>query len=146
MAYGAKWQTALRNNNPGLFEKWKEGEEITVYRICELKNNKLHTLFHGLNGSRELPMNVWIYADVKPVRDASKDKGKEYISGFHCMKNLDEMRNFKRMFRKPRDLVLVECKAKEKLLRKKEHSRANVLLADQIKLVRIVEKLEIKTE
>jgi hypothetical protein len=114
---------------------------MIAYRICERKGEKLYTLFHRINGSREMPMGVWIDADVKPVRDASKNRGKEYLSGFHCMANLDEMRNFKRMFRKPRDLVLVECEIEGN--RKKEHSRANVILADRIKLKKIIEKIEI---
>lgn len=115
---------------------------MKAYRICERKNEKLYTLFHGINGSREMPMGLWLDAEVKPVRDASKNRGKEYISGFHCMENLQEMRDFKRMFRKPRDLVIVECEVGNTW--PKEHSRANVLLADRIKLIRIIEKLEIE--
>jgi len=82
---------------------------MIAYRICERKGEKLLTLFHAINGSREMPVGVWINADVKPVRDGSKNRAKEYISGFHCMTDIQEMRDFKRMFRKPRDLVLVEC-------------------------------------
>jgi hypothetical protein len=114
---------------------------MIAYRICERKGEKLLTLFHAINGSREMPIGVWLDADVKPVRDASKNRGKEYISGFHCMLDLDEMRAFKRMFRKPRDLVIVECEIEGS--RRKEHSRANVILADRIKLNKIIEKIEI---
>jgi hypothetical protein len=114
---------------------------MTAYRICERKGEKLLTLFHAINGSREMPIGVWINADVKPVRDASKNRGKEYISGFHCMESLDEMRSFKRMFRKPRDLVIVECEIEGN--RRKTHSRANIILADRIKLNKIIEKIEI---
>jgi len=112
---------------------------MIAYRICERKGEKLLTLFHAINGSREMPIGVWLEADIKPVRDASATRGKEYISGFHCMADLDEMRNFKRMFRKPRDLVIVECEIAGN--RKKEHSRANVILADKIKLNKVIEKL-----
>ena len=54
---------------------------------------------------------------------------------------LEEIKDLKRMFRKPRELVLVECEVEG--IRGKEHSRANVLLADRMKLLRIIEKLEI---
>jgi len=113
---------------------------MKAYRICERKNEQLHTLFHPINGSRVMPIGIWMEAEVKPVRDASKTKGKEYISGFHCMETLQEMRDLKRMFKKPRDLVIVECEVEG--VRRKKHSRHNVLLVDKMKLIRVVEKLE----
>ena len=116
-------------------------EQLEAYRICERKNGKLYTLFHGIQGSREMPLNVWMEAEVKLVRDGSRGKAKEYLSGFHCIVDLDEMRDFKRMFRKERDLVLVKCKIEGR--RRKEHSRANIILADKIKLLEVVEKLKI---
>ncbi len=112
---------------------------MIAYRICERKGEKLLTLFHAINGSREMPIGIWLDAEVKPVRDASKHKGTEYISGFHCMELLDEMRAFKRMFRKPRDLVIVECEIEGN--RKKTHSRSNIILADRIKLIKVIEKI-----
>lgn len=115
---------------------------MIAYRICEVKNNKLYTLFHSINGSREFQMNVWVEADVKPVRDASKNKGTEYMSGFHCLADLDETRKFIKFFRKKRDLVLVECEIDG--VRRKEHSRSNVLLADRMKLTKILEVLMTK--
>jgi len=111
---------------------------MKAYRICERKGDKLLTLFHGLNGTRVLPLNKWLNADIKPVRDG---KSKIYISGFHTLPTKDECRDFIRMFRKERDLVMVECEIEG--IRKKEHSRSNVLLADRIKLLNIIEKLEI---
>lgn len=114
---------------------------MKAYRICERKNDKLYTLFHAINGSREFPIGIWVEASIKPVRDASKNKGTEYISGFHCLEDIDEARNFIKYFRKERDLVLVECEIEG--VRKKEHSRSNVLLADKMKLIRIIEPLKV---
>ena len=111
---------------------------MKAYRICERKNEKLYTLFHAINGSREMPIEKWMDAEIKPVKDG---KGTVYISGFHCMENLKEMRDFKRMFRKPRDLVLVECEVEG--IRTKDHSRANILLVDRMKLIKVIEKLKI---
>lgn len=115
---------------------------MIAYRICERKNGKLYTLFHAINGSREFPMNVWVEAEIKPVRDASKNKGKEYISGFHCIEDINECRDFVRKFRKERDLVMVKCEIEG--IRKKSHSHHNVLLADRMKLIEITEKLKIQ--
>jgi hypothetical protein len=112
---------------------------MICYRICERKNNKLYTLFHGIQGSREMPLGKWMNADIKPVNDGN---GTTYISGFHCLEDIDETRNFIKMFRKQRDLVLVECEVEG--IRKKNHSRHNVLLVDRMKLNKIIEKLEIK--
>jgi len=113
---------------------------MIAYRICERKGNKLLTLFHPINGSRVLPVNKWLKADVKPVYDGSRKTSTQYISGFHVLKNMNECRDFVKKFRAPRDLVMVKCEVEG--IRKKEHSRSNVLLADKIKLIKIVEKLQ----
>ena len=115
---------------------------MKAYRICERKNGKLYTLFHGIKGSRHMPMNVWLNANIKKVRDGGKKTAKSYMSGFHCIEDIDEARDFIKMVRKPRDFVLVECKVSG--VRKKEHSRSNILLADKMKLIKIVEPLRIK--
>ena len=117
---------------------------MKAYRICEQKEDKLLTLFHGLNGSRVLPTGIWLDAMVKPVRDGSRKTAKEYISGFHVLTTKEECRNFIRKFRAPRDLVMVECEVEG--LRKKEHSPSNVFLANRIKLIKVVEKLNIQTK
>ena len=114
---------------------------MIAYRICERKGDKLLTLFHGLNGSRVLPIGIWLIAILKLVRDGSKKTAKEYLSGFHILKSLDECRDFAKKFRASRDLVIVSCEVKN--LRKKEHSPYNVFLADEIKLIEVVEKLNI---
>lgn len=115
---------------------------MKAYRICERKNGKLYTLFHKIGDTREMPIGVWKDADIKLVRDGSRKTAKEYLSGFHCLEDINECRDFVRKFRKQRDLVLVECEVEG--IRKKEHSRSNVLLTDRMKLIRIIEKLEIK--
>jgi len=107
------------------------------YRICERKNEKLHTLFHGVDGSRQLEMNTWITAKIKPVSDGSRKTSKEYISGFHSIIDLNECIKFLGRFRKPRDLVIVKVEIGEKTW-EKEHSPANIILSEKIKLLEIV--------
>lgn len=111
---------------------------MIAYRICERKNGNLLTLFHALNGSRILPLDVWLQAKIKPVRDGSKKTAKEYLSGFHILKTEEECRKFMgKRFRAPRELVIVKCEIGG--LRKKEHSPFNVFLAEEIKLLKVIE-------
>lgn len=107
------------------------------YRICERKNGELHTLFHGVNGSRKLELGTWLEAKVKPVRDGSRKTSKEYISGFHSICDYDECVKFLGKFRKPRDLVIVKVEIGGKTW-EKEHSPANIVLSEKIKLLEIV--------
>jgi len=113
---------------------------MIAFRICENKNGKLLTLFHGINGSRVMPTQKWITSQTKTVRDGSRSKAKEYISGFHVLPTLDECRQFSKKFRAKRELVIVECEIDDNFW-EKEHSPANVLLAKNIKINKIVEKI-----
>jgi len=115
---------------------------MKVYRICERKNGELLTLFHGINGSRKLPKGEWVTAVIKTVRDGSRKRAKAYQSGFHTLADLEETRKFTKRFTANRDLVIVECEIGGKIW-KKEHSPANILLAEKIKINKIVEKVNI---
>jgi hypothetical protein len=115
---------------------------MIAFRICERKGDKILTLFHPLNGTRILPIGEWLTADLKVVCDGSRKTSKEYLSGFHVLENRDECRDFVKKFRRPRDLVMVECEVEN--LHPKSHSRHNVLLAHKMKIIGIVEDLIIK--
>jgi len=116
---------------------------MKAYRICERKGDKVMTLFHGINGTRVLPMNIWIEAIIKPVCDGTRKTSTEYISGFHVFSDKDDCRKFVKKFRKERDLVMVECNVKGKIW-KKSHSPSPVLLAEKMKILKVLEKLELK--
>ena len=107
---------------------------MIAYRICELKNNNLLTLFHGVNKSRKLPINEWVDAEIKQVKDGSRRKSKLYTSGFHVLPTLEETRVFSNKFTAPRELVIVKCEIGDNYW-EKTHSHSNVLLADRIKLL-----------
>ena len=113
---------------------------MIAYRICERKEDKILTLFHALNGTRVLPINQWLKADIKIVCDGSRKRAKSYLSGFHVFEDKKECKDFIRKFRAPRDLVLVKCEVEG--IRKKEHSPSNIILADKIKLLEVIEKLK----
>lgn len=114
---------------------------MKAYRICERKGEKIQTLFHGVNGSRTIPMNQWLTASIKPVCDGTRKTSTEYMSGFHVFAHQEDCKKFIGRFRKERDLVMVECEVKGKMW-KKEHSPAPVILAEQMKVLSILEKLK----
>lgn len=115
---------------------------MIAYRICERKGDKIQTLFHGINGSRTIPLNEWVNANVKIVTDGAKEKSTKYLSGFHVFEHKEDCRKFISRFRKERDLVMVECEVKGKMW-KKEHSPAPVILVEHMKIIKVVEKLEL---
>jgi len=103
------------------------------FKIIEIKNNQFKTLFHGLNGSRKLPIEKWIMADLKTVNDG----GTSYLSGWHVIPNLIDCQKYLKKFKNKRVLKIVQCKAEN--VWKKEHSPNNVYLAEKIFIERMVE-------
>jgi hypothetical protein len=116
---------------------------MKAYRICELKDGKLLTLFHGLNGSRVMPLDVWLTAKIGEVTDGSRKTSTPYKSGFHVLFTLPETESFlKSKFRAKRKLVIVECEIGSNYWRK-EHSRHEVYLSEKIKLIKIMSEFDI---
>lgn len=101
------------------------------YRIFDEKHDVPHTLFHGVNGSRKLPLNEWITAKIKPVREA---RGKIYKSGFHVLKTKAEAVEFlATRFKNTDHRVISPIFVDESAgIWKKHHSRANVFLVKKI--------------
>lgn len=106
------------------------------YRIVEIKNGKALSLFHGTKGSRVLPVGKWLKADIKEVQDGSGKK-KRYRSGFHFFKTLKETQEFfEKTFRIKTNRTIVPCEVRG--VRPKHHSKSNILLADEIKILELV--------
>jgi hypothetical protein len=103
------------------------------YKIVEIENDQIKTLFHGINHSRVLKKDVWIAADKKFVNDGD---GTSYLSGLHIMLSYDECIKYLQKFKNKKTKGIITCHAK--FLRRKEHSPHNVYLADCIKIVDIV--------
>jgi len=105
---------------------------MICYRIVEIKNGKFLSLFHGTQGSRILPVGVWLKADKKRVHDGSCST--YYESGFHVLKSLEATKTFfKRMFRHRKNRRVVLCEATG--LRKKTHSKSDIYLANRMKIL-----------
>lgn len=103
------------------------------YKIVDVVNGDVKTLFHGLNGSRTLPLNKWLKAEKKMVQDG---KGTMYLSGFHIMQSLEDSIEYLKRFQnvENKGVVLVSTKKEWK----KEHSPSNVWLCEEIKIHEIV--------
>jgi DNA polymerase II large subunit len=71
------------------------------------------------------------------VRDGSRKKAKEYISGWHCMPGTKErVEEFiKKYFKAPRKLKVVEIKVRGKTWAK-AHSPHNIILSEEIKILK----------
>lgn len=100
------------------------------YKIVQESGNNIKLLFHGIKGTKVLPINKWIRA--KRVEGAMDGVGNSYTSGIHVIDGLEEAKKYLSRFRR-KDRIIVECLAKG--LRKKEKSRSAVYLADEILVV-----------
>jgi len=98
-----------------------------VYKIIENKKGNYYTLFHGVDGSRLLPINTWLNANKRLVKDGSD--GLIYESGFHCFLDLNIAHNYIRHFRKNKNRTIIKCIANN--IRQKP-TNPNVYLADAI--------------
>ena len=101
------------------------------YKIVELgSKGEFLTLFHGIGGTRVLPIGRTIKAEIK--ENVMDGKGSKYTSGLHVIKGyqnaLDYLSRFKRT-----DRVIVKCHAKG--LKHKTKSKPYVFLADQIVII-----------
>jgi hypothetical protein len=98
------------------------------FKIVEYDYPFYFFLFHGINNTRIIPLNKWILADRKLVSDGTN--GTKYISGFHILRTLEDAEKYLSKFKNQHNKEIINVFAKG--VRKKKHSRSNVLLADQI--------------
>lgn len=108
-------------------------KEKKWYKIVDVVNGDVKTLFHGLNGSRTLPYNKWLTAEMKMVSDGN---GTEYLSGFHIMQSLEDSIEYLKRFKNIENKAVVLVSTKKEW--KKEHSPSNVWLCEKIKIHEVV--------
>ena len=106
---------------------------MIAYKIMKYGKNDgwWSTLFHSINGSKQVKEGEWLHAKINWVRDGSG--GKYYHSGIHVLPSLADALKYMENFNDPLDktIVLVECKGYSK----KEHARGNVYLCKSIKII-----------
>jgi len=101
------------------------------YRLVEIKNGKVMSLFHGTDGSRVIPLDVWHKANKKSVRDGSN--GQRYESGWHFLKSKEDAINFfDRMFRVKDNRYIIECQVKGNIRVKNHSTKGKCWLADEL--------------
>jgi hypothetical protein len=91
------------------------------------------TLFHGVKGSRRLPVGKRIKADNKMVTDGSRQH--KYKSGFHAYKTANSVRAWIKRSKNYENRVVVQvnvmkCRAKPNAIR-------DTVLADQLFIPKI---------
>jgi len=102
----------------------------TYFKIVDFADGIGCRFIHfGLNGSKKIEFSKWLKAEKKKVIDGSG--GTEYESGFHVFKTEDDAAKYMKLFKKNKHLKCIAA-VKVKGIRKKRHSRADVLLVDQI--------------
>jgi len=108
-------------------------KEVVWFKIVDIEKNKIKTLFHGLNGSRQLHFSNWYVAEKKMVTDGTTERSTKYLSGFHVIPSHKESVEYLKKFKNVKNKHILPCYVRG--LRKKEHSPYNVWLADEIFLI-----------
>jgi len=103
------------------------------YRIVEIKNGKVMSLFHGTNKSREIKLDVWNPCTKKPVQDGSGQK-KKYMSGWHFLLSEEDcIKFFMSMFRIKDNRKVVRCEVRGSIRPKHPDGKGKpCYLADEI--------------
>lgn len=99
------------------------------FKAFRIKNNKLCFLFHGYNGSLEVPIGRWLTTKQRRVRDG---RGRYYRSGFHFMHDMDAALNFNQLTKGKYEWRAIEAKN----IRPKPGSRTGIWLAQKIRVRR----------
>ena len=103
------------------------------YKIVDKdKEGNYKALFHGIDGSRIIPVNKWVKSEQRIVSDGST--GTKYKSGWHIMIDYDECQEYLSKFTADIERVIVKVEVKGKIWAK-EHSPSNVWLCEYIKII-----------
>jgi len=104
---------------------------LLMHKIVELDEyGIIRSLFHGLNGSRIMPLGVWLKADKKLVKDGTSKTS--YMSGWHVLERFADASAYRDKFTKRPDLLHIVPVLVRGEVREKTHSPSPVLLADEI--------------
>ena len=102
---------------------------MDYYKIVDIVNGNIRTLFHGVSGSKTIPIKTWVKAEKKIVSDGPN--GTKYISGWHVLKTKKECEEYLKKFTNLKYKQILRCKVRGEI-RPKKHSSSNVFLADEI--------------
>jgi hypothetical protein len=103
----------------------------TKFRLFELKGDDYYTLFHGVNGSRKMPIGTWIKAKQCITYDGSPKK--TYRAGFHVFTSPDIIPAFLNKFRAKRTLVVARVLVRGRL--REKPTNEDVMLAPEMFII-----------
>ena len=107
---------------------------VEVYKVVDVIDGKIKTLFHEHNGSKVLPVGEWLMAKRKMVRDGSSSA--YYVAGWHVFVDLDDANRYLATFKNLAPKAIAQCRACG--LRDKAHSRSPVKLANALLVEELV--------
>lgn len=106
-----------------------------AFKIVEVVDDQIKTLFHGVDRSRVMEPGIWIEGDVKTGRDGTGKKW--YKTGWHSLPSLEEAEEYMTRFTQRTDrLHIAQCQIKDVWL--KPQSPNTVFLSRWIKFGDIV--------
>lgn len=104
-------------------------QAIPAFKIVEIIDGEILTLFHGINRSRVMPRHTWLEADVKMGSDGT---GTRYQTGWHSLPTFEEAEEYLSRFKKRTEILgIVSCEVAD--VWPKAHSPHNVYLSRWIK-------------
>ena len=101
---------------------------MTAYKLVSEHKGRPKTLFHGVDGSRDIPTDCWFASAKRLVRDGTSKT--YYLSGFHSLPTLEECLKYLENFKNTDDKRIVKIYVKDYWIKK--HSRHNVLLSTYV--------------
>lgn len=103
---------------------------VEAWRLFDRRGNDPCTLFHGVNGSRVLPLNASIAAVKRMVTNpGKKGSGRQFMAGFHVCPTRQECVDYLKRFKRDR----IVCRVLVKGLRDKPGSK--IKLADHMIII-----------
>jgi hypothetical protein len=101
------------------------------YKIFENKEGSPFFIFHGLNGSRSIPLDTKLTAKERIVRDGN---GRAYLSGFHVVMNTENLDKTKNLFRITANRVTAKVKCID--VREKPNAKAGICICREFILTK----------
>lgn len=96
-----------------------------AWRLLRVRNGEPCTLFHGWQGTRTLPLDLELTAEVKDVRNPGKKTGPTFESGWHVLMSKEACVEYLKRFKAKDDIVV--CRVDVAGIRQKPRSK--VILA-----------------
>lgn len=99
-----------------------------MYKVFEDREGAPEFLFHGVGGSKCVPLDAWLDAEVKWAREGSNP---HYWTAFHAYPSIESVVQWRHRTRRQAGRVVVEIDAKDVT---KKPTRGEAFLARRMRL------------